>query len=107
GYLFNGTTTGGDMLNDIAAADINFAINITNGFLNDVTYGSHSGIGNQPDWWSTWDGADLASLTSNTTGIAATISPGEWFGISYGFTPSAVKPGLPIPAFDPNTFTTT
>ncbi|WP_417607956.1 T9SS type A sorting domain-containing protein [Owenweeksia hongkongensis] len=106
GYLFNGTTTGEDMLTDIAAADINLTVNASGGFLNDVIYGSHEGLGGQPDYWSTWSGTDSVSLAMNS-GIGTSVAHGDWFAISYGFTPSAVKPGFPIAAWDPNTFTAT
>lgn len=105
GYLFNGTTTGEDILNDIAAADINLMVNASGGFLNDVTYGQHTGLGGQPDYWSTWSGTDSASLSMNA-GIATSVAHGDWFAISYTDFNPAVKPGFPIAALDPNTFTT-
>ena len=105
GYLFNGTTTGEDMLNDIAAADVNLTVNIASGFLNDVIYGAHQGIGGQPDYWSTWSGTDSTSLATNS-GIATSVAAGDWFAISYTDFNPAIKPGFPIAAFDPNTFTT-
>lgn len=99
GYLFNGTTTGEDMLNNIAAADTNFSISITSGFLNDVIYHRHAGLGGQPDYWSTWSGQSLAGLSSNG-GIATTVNPGDWFACSYTDFNPAIPPGAPIPAFD-------
>lgn len=104
GYLFTGTTTGQAMLADIAAADVNLSVNVSGGFLNDVIYGTHQGIGGQPDYWSTWSGTDSASLSTNG-GISTSVAPGDWFAISYTDFNPAIKPGYPIPAFDPNAFT--
>lgn len=105
GYVFSGSKTGEDMLNAVAAADVNFSVNISGGFLNDIVYGQHEGIGGSPDFWSTWDGQDTASLSTNM-GISTPVQNGDWFALSYtDFTPSADKPGLPKPAFDPKAFT--
>lgn len=106
GYLYNGTKTGEDMLKAVAAADVNFKVNIAGGFLNDISYGLHAGIGGSPDFWSTWSGTDTASLSLNA-GIGTTLQSGQWFALSYTDFNPAAKPGLPIPAFDPNAFTPT
>ncbi len=103
GYRYSGAKTGEDMLVDIAAADINLSIDVAGGFLNDVIYHRHAGIGGQPDYWSTWSGADTASLISNM-GISTALVSGEWFGISYTDFAPALKPGLPIPAFKASDF---
>lgn len=103
GYLHDGTATAQDMLNDIAAADVNFNVNIGGGFLSDITYNDHAGIGNDPDYWSTWSGTDIATMTMNG-GIGTALSNGDWFGCSYGFNPP-LAPAEPIAAFDPLAFT--
>jgi len=103
GYRFNGAKTGEDMLLDIAAADVNLSIDVAGGFLNDVIYHRYAGIGGQPDYWSTWSGADTASLISNM-GIGTALVNGEWFGLSYTDFAPALKPGLPIPAFKASDF---
>ncbi len=103
GFAYNGNQTGEDLLNAIATADENLQVVISSGFLNDVIYGQHEGLAGQPNFWSTWSGADTASLVMNA-GISTPLVNGEWFAISYtDFTP-AVKPGLPIPAFNPGAF---
>ena len=56
GVLFSDSISGEGMLQAVAAADPAFMINMTNGFLNDITYGTHQGLGGQPDWWGTWSG---------------------------------------------------
>jgi hypothetical protein len=106
GYRHNGAKTGEDMLLDIAAADVNLSINVAGGFLNDVIYHRHAGIGGQPDYWSTWSGIDTASLITNM-GISTPLVNGEWFGLSYTDFAPALKPGLPIPAFKASDFTLT
>lgn len=102
-YRYNNGETGEDLINAIAVADPNFSVNISGGFLNDVIYHRHSGIGGSPDYWSTWSGADTASLISNA-GISTPLVNGEWFALSYTDFNPALKPGLPIPAFNPEAF---
>ena len=98
GYLFNGTATGEDMLNAVAAADPHFTVNNTGGFLNDITYMAHAGIGGTGGfWWSTWTGTSMATLASNL-GISEVLSNGEWFGCSFTDFNPAVVPGEPIAA---------
>jgi hypothetical protein len=104
GYAFNGTATGEDALNAIAAADVNLIVNIAGGFLNDIIYNNHSGIGGSPDYWSTWSGTDYSSMAMNM-GITTSLSHGDWFGCSYTDFSPAIEPGYPIPAYDPAAFT--
>lgn len=105
GYLHDGTATGEDMLNDIAAADINFSVNISGGFLNDISYGSHSGIGGTGGFfWSTWSGTSMANLTMNV-GISEVLVNGGFFACSFTDFNPAVIPGNPIAAFEPLRFT--
>lgn len=101
GYLHNGSATAEDMLNAIDAADVNLSVAIGGGFLNDISYGSHAGIGGASDfYWGTWSGTNIATLASNT-GITETLSNGDWFACSYTDFNPAILPGEPIPAFDP------
>ncbi len=107
GYLHDGTATGGDMLNAIAAADVNFDVVIGGGFLSDITYNDHAGIGGNPNWWSTWSGTGLSDLAMNM-GIGEVLSNGSWFGCSYEpFDPDGepTGPTAPIAAFEPFRFT--
>lgn len=108
GFIHDGTATGEDMLNAIATADVNFNANIGGGFLSDLTYNDHAGIGGSPDWWSTWSGTGLGDLGMNM-GISEVLSNGSWFGCSYepyveGEEPTG--PTAPIAAFEPFRFTT-
>lgn len=104
GYLYTAPATGEDMLNAIWAADENLEVNIDTAsfgnFLQDVSYNEHAGLGGAPNYWSTWEGPDMAGLISNN-GIASTLMPGGIFGISYTDFNPAVAPGLPIPAYNP------
>ena len=104
GYIYSGSKTGEDMLNAIWSADINLHINIDTAsfgnFLQDVTYILHEGLGGMPDFWSSWEGQDLSSLSTNG-GIASTLIPGGVFGVSYTDFNPAIAPGLPLPAYDP------
>lgn len=103
GYAYSGSETGEDLINAVAAADLNFSVDISGGFLNDVVYGQHAGIGGQPNYWSTWSGADTSTLAMNS-GISTALVDGEWFALSYTDFNPALLPGLPIAAFDPNSF---
>ncbi len=103
GYLHNGST-GAEMLNAIAAADVNFTVDIGGGFLNDITYGAYAGIGGSPDYWSTWSGTDIASMTMNG-GVSAPLGNGDWFACSYTDFDPALEPAEPFAAFDPFRFT--
>lgn len=110
GYLYNDSTTGEEVLNAIAAADVNFSVNIGGGFLNDITYGSHAGIGGTNDfYWSTWSGTNIANMAMNM-GLSETMFNGDWFACSYT-TFDAVTydadfvPSEPYAAFEPFRFT--
>lgn len=103
GWLHNGGT-GEDMLNAIAAADVNLSIDLNGGFLNSVTYGSHAGIGGSPDWWSTWSGTSFATLSTNM-GASEEVGNGDWFACSYTDFNPALEPTEPIAAMDPYGFT--
>lgn len=99
GWLHNGGT-GEDMVNAIAAADPDLIIEVTTGFLNTITYGTHAGIGGSPNYWSTWDGPDLAGMVSNL-GLATEVGNGQWFGCSYTDFDPALAPTEPIAASVP------
>lgn len=103
GYLHNGAT-GADMLNAIAAADVNFTVDMSGGFLNDIIYGANAGIGGSPDYWSTWSGTDIASMTMNG-GVSEQLGNGDWFACSYTDFDPALEPTEPFAAFDPFRFT--
>lgn len=97
GFLYDGSTTGEDMLNAIVAADPSLAIVVNNGFLSDITYNNQAGIGGQPDFWSTWNGTNMADWTSNL-GLSTAVAPGEFFGCSYTDFNPAIPPSTPVAA---------
>lgn len=103
GWLHDGGT-GEDMVNAIAAADPNLTAEVTGGFLNSITYGSHAGIGGSPNYWSTWDGSSVSNMVSNL-GLSTELGNGDWFGCSYTDFNPALAPTEPIAAFDPFGFT--
>lgn len=104
GVRFDGSTSGEDMLNNVAASDVNLTVNIGGGFLNDIYYGSHAGEGSNPDFWGTWSGTTIANLIANT-GIGEVVNNGDIFGCSYTDFSPAISPGEPIPAFDSSAYT--
>lgn len=105
GVLHNGSISGAEMVAAVAAEDINLTVNVaSSGFLEDIIYGKHEGIGGTDgNWWSTWDGATLNSMVSNF-GLATTISSNEWFGLSFTDFNPALEPSTPIAAFDHTKF---
>jgi len=97
GFRFNATTTGEDMLNAVAAADPQFGMVVNTGFLSDITYNNHAGIGGEPNWWSTWSGTNLGNWVSNL-GISTEVGDGGFFGCSYTDFNPALRPGTPVAA---------
>lgn len=73
-----------NMLEAVAAAEPEFTIAQSGGFLNDVIYNHHSQLAGEPDWWSTWSGESLAELSGNG-GVSEELVDGRWYGLSYGF----------------------
>jgi hypothetical protein len=97
GYRFDGSTTGEAVLNAVADADPAFAAVITSGFLSDLTWDGHSGIGGSPNWWSTWDATNLGNWTSNL-GLSTQLEDGDLFGCSYTDFAPALPPNSPVAA---------
>ncbi|MCB0763864.1 MAG: T9SS type A sorting domain-containing protein [Flavobacteriales bacterium] len=97
GYLHDGTATAEEMLVAIDAADMDLEIAIISGFVNDITYRDHAGIGGSPNWWGTWTGTGIADLAMNG-GASEPLSDGEWFGCSYTDFDPAIAPGVPVAA---------
>ncbi len=104
GWLHSGGATAEQMLNAIAAADVNLNMNIGSGFLSDITYNDHAGMGGAPNYWSTWSGTDIATMAMNG-GVSAVLSNGDWFGCSYTDFNPALQPTEPVAAFNPFAFT--
>lgn len=100
GYLFDDseTVTGGDMLAAIAADEEMLSIVTGGGFLNDITYNAHDGIGGDPNFWGTWSKTEGTEWESNL-GLGTTLVNGDWFGCSYTDFEPAITPGEPLPAY--------
>ncbi len=82
GYRFEGTKTAEDMLNDINASNTSLSIVIGSGFLSDITYGTQSGIGGSPYYWSNLIYTNN-NWVPNMDGIAQALSDSIIFGCSY------------------------
>lgn len=101
-YAFDGTTTGTEMMNDIADADINLSVS-ADAFLNDIIYNGLEGIGGDPYYWATWSGTNLSDWTMNA-GLGTVVNPGDWFGCSYAdWEPR--RPWAPITSIAAEAFT--
>lgn len=102
GYAFDGTTNGGEMLTDIAAADINLTVD-AGAFLNDILYNGLIGLAGDPNYWATWSGTNLSDWTMNA-GLSTEVNDGDWFGCAYDTWPPR-RPFYPISAIDSADFT--
>ena len=87
-----------DMILAVEAAEPNFTTDFSGGFLDDISYNHHSGLSGEPDWWSTWSGADPSIMDMNS-GVSESLESERWYGISYGFSPSPVMPTITYPAY--------
>lgn len=85
-----------EMLQD---EDTQFTFDQTGGFLNDIIYNHHEGLAGMPDWWSTWSGESPEDLAMNM-GISEVLQDGNWYGFSYGFTPSPEQPRFIYAAYN-------
>jgi len=94
GVLFNGSTTGLNMLSEVASADIDFSISVIlmGTFLDEIIYYSHSGLGGK---WKTWSRTNTSAWSENFN-ISASVSNGDWYGCVYSVT--SIAPGEPIAA---------
>ncbi|MCF8231290.1 MAG: hypothetical protein K9J27_03795 [Bacteroidales bacterium] len=101
GYRYDGEVTAEQMLADISETDAYLEITTGGGFLNDIIYEgeevTHSGIGGDPDWWSTWLRSD-STLWQMNDGLGTVLSDGMRYGCSYGFDPEATAPDVPAAA---------
>ena len=105
GYRYNAidAPTMEDIIVAVANEEPNFTYAFTpfgsQNFLNNVIFNSHSGIGGSPDFWSTWEGTSSSTFAMNGGISTATVEDGGWYGVSYGFNPSATAPVTPIAAY--------
>lgn len=104
GYLFDATATAEDMITAIAADEEYLTVDTEGGFLNDVIYNAHEGIGFDPDFWGTWSRTEDTDWELND-GLSEELSNGDWFGCSYTDFDPAVAPGEPIAAYESAKFT--
>ncbi|MDD4575853.1 MAG: T9SS type A sorting domain-containing protein [Bacteroidales bacterium] len=82
GYRYDSETlTAFDMLEAIAQADPNFNYEGSGGFISDIEYLSHSGIGGSPNWWLT------STFENNAwemnSGVSENLTDSLVFGYSY------------------------
>jgi hypothetical protein len=105
GYRWDGTKTAEDMLNDIAAANADFSVAIGGGFLNDISWGTQTGVGGSPNYWSTFVFNGIA-WEMNWDGIGEVLTDSMYFACSYTSWyqgPDSLwypefLPGIPTPA---------
>jgi len=111
GYRFDDTTvTAEKMLADIDSADNALNMVVYSGFVNDITYLSHSGLGGNPDYFATFTGDGDTSNWAMNMGGSEVLSDSMWFGMSYTpwdstYTNPLYKPGIPVAASPVNGFT--
>ncbi|MGI9653191.1 T9SS type A sorting domain-containing protein [Chryseobacterium sp. RLHN22] len=103
GVRFNSgqNLTGPQMMQMIKSAEPAFDYNLTfnNGFLDKVSFNNHLAQ-SVPDYWSLWVKSGTNNWSMGGWMNSGTISDGEWYGASYGFSnPTAEAPVTPIPAY--------
>ncbi|HBG69477.1 MAG: hypothetical protein A2W93_01310 [Bacteroidetes bacterium GWF2_43_63] len=110
GYRFDGTSvTAEDMIADIDSVDNALSMVVMSGFVSDIHYLTHAGIGGNPDYFATFTGdGDSANWVMNFGG-SEILSDSMWFGMSYTpwdstFTNPLYKPGAPVAASPVNGF---
>ena len=105
GYRFDGTATGEEMLTAIADVYPDLTTNMAGGFLNDIIYGTQSGLGGNPEWWMTCSRTE-STLWNMNWGISTALADGDWFGCTYSPVDSDWNPtnlpGQPLAALAPS-----
>lgn len=94
--------TGPQMMQMIKNAEpaFDYILTFNNGFLDKVSFNDHVAQ-SVPDYWSLWGGSDTNNWSMGGWMNSGTISNGEWYGASYGFSnPTAEAPATPIPAYN-------
>lgn len=97
GVLFNDSITGEGMLEALVAVDPRVAYATASGFLNDITFGDHAGLGGDPDYWSTWSGTNMGDIDMNM-GIGTYVHDRGLFAFSYTDFNPALRPRYPVAA---------
>jgi len=94
GYLFNESSTGEEALQTLSTSIENFNISMASGFLNDIVYDGHSGIGGNPNFWGTWSAENAGGWYLNE-GLLTPLMNGDWFGCTYTDFSPALPPNNP------------
>ncbi|MPM69765.1 hypothetical protein SDC9_116713 [bioreactor metagenome] len=110
GFRFDGNSvTAADMIAAVDSADNALGMVVMSGFVSDITYLSHAGIGGSPDYFATFTGDGDSTHWTMNLGGSELLSDSMWFGMSYtpwdtSFNPVYV-PGLPVAASPVNGLT--
>lgn len=83
GYKFDGVPTAEKMLKDIDSADARFSILIAGGFLSNLSFLSHNGIGGSPNYWSSFTYDRDSIKWDMNMGLSEILSDSTIFGVSY------------------------
>lgn len=81
GFRFNGQATAENMLHAISQQNPEFQIIISGGFLMDITYNNHQGLGGNPYYWATFTW--INGTWSMNMGISEPLQDSIIFGCSY------------------------
>lgn len=90
GYLFNGSTTGTDLLMAVQKEYPNFKVITGSGFLNDIYYFDQKGEAGKPNWFSTFTKVKGGSWEDNI-GLGTSLKNGDWFACAYNPYPTTDK----------------
>jgi hypothetical protein len=103
GVLFDGNITGRQSLNAIASDDINVEWFPQGEFLDSIRYGHHGGKnGSNGCYWGIYQYQPEDSAWDYGQGLSAILSHNDVIGFSFTDFSPEVKPGFPIPAYNPH-----
>ncbi len=97
GYLFDGETTGENLLKSIQKEYQNFTVNFNGQFLNDIFYFDQKGEAGKPNYFSTFSKSKNTNWAYNS-GLGTKVKNGDWYACVYNSypTPNDSLPNLRI-----------
>jgi hypothetical protein len=105
GVLFDGNITGRQSLDAIATEDVNVEWFPQGEFLDSIRYGHHGGKnGSNGCYWGIYEYRHADSSWDYGQGLSAILGHTDVIGFSFTDFSPEVKPGFPIPAYNPHLF---
>lgn len=83
GYKFDGTPSAEKMFKDIDSLDSRFNVSISSGFLNNMSFLSHTGNGGSPNYWASFTYDRDSIKWDMNLGLSESLTDSMIFGVSY------------------------